>query len=51
MGAAAGGSDRVGVDADDLAELADGHQLAGVVDELDGGDFAGLRRRLHVDDA
>jgi len=30
----------LGVDADDLAELVDEHHLGGVVDEVDGGDFA-----------
>jgi hypothetical protein len=30
----------LGVDADDFAELADEHHLGGVVDEVDGGDFA-----------
>ena len=50
-GAAAGGADALGVDADDLAELADDHHLGGVVDQVDGGDFADLRGRLHVDDA
>jgi hypothetical protein len=32
-GGAAGGADGFGVDADDLAELADDHELAGLVDE------------------
>ena len=32
LGGAAGGADSLGVDADDLAELADDHQLRGVVD-------------------
>ncbi len=50
-GAAAGGSDLLGVDADDFAELADEHHLGGVVDERDAGDFAYLGGRLHVDDA
>ena len=36
-GGAAGGADGLGVDADDLAELADDHHLGGVVDELDAG--------------
>jgi hypothetical protein len=44
MGAAAGG-------ADDLAELADDHQLAGLDDEVDAGDLADLAGGLHVDDA
>jgi hypothetical protein len=51
LGAAAGGADGFGVDADDLAELADDHQLAGVVHKIDTGHFTDLRRRLHVDDA
>src|SRR5579875_2155600 len=50
LGAAAGGADALGVDANDLAELADRHQLAGVVHQVDRGDLARLRRRLHVDD-
>ena len=37
-----GPPDGLGVDADDLAELADGHHLGGVVDEVDGGDLADL---------
>ena len=41
-GAAAGGADALGVDADDLAELADHHHLRGVVDQVDAGDFADL---------
>ncbi len=49
-GAAAGGADAPGVDADDLAEVADGDELAGVVDEVDGGDLADLGGGLHVDD-
>ena len=32
-GAAAGGADALGVDADDFAELADEHEFGGVVDE------------------
>ncbi len=51
LGAAAGGADGFGVDADDLAELADDHELGGVVDEVDAGDFADLGSGLHVDDA
>ena len=50
-GGTAGGADALGVDADDLAELADHHHLRGVVDELDAGDLADLWRGLHVDDA
>ena len=50
-GAAACGADGLGVDADDLAELADEHHLRGVVHELDGGDLAGFGAGLHVDDA
>jgi hypothetical protein len=34
------GADGFGVDADDLAELADDHELAGLVDELNAGDLA-----------
>ena len=37
---AAGGADLLGIDADDLAELADDHKLAGLVDEVDAGDLA-----------
>ena len=40
LGAAAGGADGFGVDADDLAELADDHEFGGVVDEVDAGDLA-----------
>ena len=50
-GAAAGGADGFGVDADDLAELADYHELGGVVDKVDAGDLADLGDGLHVDDA
>ena len=50
-GGAAGGADALGVDADDLAELADDHHLGGVVDELDADDFSDLGVGLHVDDA
>lgn len=51
LGGAAGGADGFGVDADDFAELADDHDLGGVVDELDAGDLADLGTGLHVDDA
>ena len=51
LGAAACGADGLGVDADDLAELADDHHLAGLVDEVDAGDLAVLGRGLDVDDA
>ena len=47
----AGGPDGFGVDADDLAELADDHQLAGLVDQVDAGDLAVFGRGLDVDDA
>ena len=50
-GGAAGGADGFGVDADDFAELAYDHELGGVVDEVDGGDFADLGCGLHADDA
>ena len=50
-GGAAGGADALGIDADDLAELADDHHLGGVVDELDAGDFADFGGGTHVDDA
>ncbi len=50
-GAAAGAADALGVDADDLAELADDHHLGGVVDEVDAGDLADFAGGLHVDDA
>ena len=46
LGAAAGGADGFGVDADDLAELADDHELAGLVDEVDAGDLADLASGL-----
>ena len=49
-GVAAGTADGFGVDADDLAKLADHHQLAGLVYKIDSSDFTDLRRRLHVDD-
>jgi hypothetical protein len=42
LGTAAGGADGFGVDADDLAELADDHELAGLVDEVDASDLADL---------
>src|SRR5438067_8244604 len=51
LGAAARRPDRFRVDPDDLAELADHHQLAGLVHQVDTGYFTDLRRRLHVDDA
>ena len=38
-GGAAGGVAALGVDVDDLAELADEHHLGSVVDEVDVGDF------------
>ena len=50
-GGAAGGAHGLGVDADDLAELADEHHLGGVVDQVDGGDLADLGAGLHGDDA
>ena len=50
-GGAAGGADGLGVDANDLAVLADDHHLGGVVDDLDGGDFADFGGGAHVDDA
>jgi hypothetical protein len=51
LGAAACGANALGVDADDFAELADDHHLAGLVDEVDAGDLAVLGRGLDVDDA
>jgi hypothetical protein len=42
LGAVARGADGFGIDADDLAGLADDHELAGVVDEVDAGDLADL---------
>ena len=42
LSAAAGGADGFGVDADDLAELADDHELAGLVNEVDAGDLTDL---------
>jgi len=50
-GGAAGGADGLGVDADDLAELADEHHFRRVVDQVDGGDLADLGGGLHGDDA
>src|ERR1700689_1436484 len=50
-GGAAGGADGFGVDADDFAELADEHHLGGVVDEVDGGDFADFGGGFLGDDA
>lgn len=50
-GAAAGGANGLGVDADVLADLADDHHLCGVVDEVDAGDLADCGGGLHVDDA
>src|SRR6202044_4150980 len=50
-GGAAGGAGALGVDADDLAELADDHHVRGVVDEVDAGDLADFAGGLHVDDA
>jgi hypothetical protein len=41
LDAAAGGANGFGVDADDLAELADDHELDGLVDEVDAGYLAG----------
>jgi hypothetical protein len=48
-GAAAGSTDGIGVDADDLAELADDHEFAGLVDEVGAGDLADLEGGLHVE--
>ena len=48
---AAGGADGFGVDADDLAELADDHQLRGVVHQLNAADAADARGDGHVLDA
>jgi hypothetical protein len=42
LGATAGGADGFGIDADDLAELADDHELAGLVDEVNARDLADL---------
>ena len=50
-GGAARRTHRLGVDADDLAELGDEHHLGGVVDQIDGGDLADLGCGLHTDDA
>ena len=41
-----GGADGFGVDADDLAELADDHELAVLVDEVDAGDLPNLATGL-----
>lgn len=41
----------VGVDANGFAELADKYRLGGVVDEVDGGDFADLGAGLQGDNA
>ncbi len=49
LGGAAGGADGLGIDADDLAVLADDHQLRCLVDQLDGADLAVARSRLDVD--
>jgi hypothetical protein len=49
--AAADGADGLGVDANGFAELADKYRLGGVVDEVDGGDFADLGAGLHGDNA
>jgi len=46
LGATAGGADGFGVDADDLAELADDHEFAGLVDEVDAGDLPDLASGL-----
>src|SRR5205814_10223081 len=51
LGGAAGGANGLGVDADDLAELADDHQLRSVVDQLDGIDLADAVSDGHVLDA
>jgi hypothetical protein len=45
LSAAAGSADGFGADADDLAELADDHQLAGLVYEVDAGDPPRSRER------
>ena len=45
-GAAAGSADGFGVDADDLAKLADDHELSGLVDEVDAGDPTDLASGL-----
>jgi hypothetical protein len=44
-------TDGFSVDADDLAELADYHELDGLVDEADAGAPAHLAGGLHVDEA
>jgi hypothetical protein len=46
LGAATGGADGFGVDADDLAELADDHELARLADEVDAGDLPDLASGL-----
>ena len=51
LGGAAGGADGLGVDADDLAVLADDHELGGLVDQEDGVDLAVAGGGLDVDDA
>ena len=51
LSAAAGGADGFGGDADDLAELADDHEFAGLVDEVDARDRADLGGSIPVDDA
>jgi hypothetical protein len=48
---AAAGADGFGGDADDLAELADDHEFAGLVDEVDARDRADLGGSIPVDDA
>jgi hypothetical protein len=51
LGATVGSADGFDVDADNLAELADDHEFAGLTDEVDAGNLADLGRGLHVDDA
>jgi hypothetical protein len=46
LGAAAGGVDGFGVDAHDLAKLADDHEFAGLVDEVNADDFPDLASGL-----
>ena len=46
LGAAAGGADGFGVDADDLAELADDHEPARLVDEVNARDLPDLASGL-----
>jgi hypothetical protein len=48
---AAAGADGFGGDADDLAELADDHEFAGLVDEVDARDRADPGGGIPVDDA